>query len=489
MSGGAGPIVSARGAERRFATPRGSIVAVAGVDLDVAAGECLAICGRSGSGKSTLLALLGGLCHPSAGVVSFHGRPWRAIGRAEGERIRAREIGFLFQSGGLLPGLRLIDNVALPRLLAGGTRHEAYTRAERLLDSVGLAGRWDAHPAELSGGQQRRAGLARALVNEPALILADEPTGDLDPRAAGEIIRLLVDERERHQATLVIVTHDEQVAAIADRALWMEGGRIAPLPAPPFERGAVPGRKTAAGVLPEAPAETGTAGIEATVFEPPPPMLLPSAPTPPGGEWQATALGLLAGAALSAAILAGADRIIARRQEAIVTSLRDQRRIAEEMALQDLRADLDDVVSLGTRRFRATMFLENQRRDRPLFVLGPSIAAAMQRDGSWNTFALDGNGTTGATVRPIEAAKTTIAVEFTLPEGSYDELIRGYLHVRFTASMVVSERDDGTGDLFERIDGYYVYLRDPALSEDDVRRLNEWPPGSTVPAWIAMPAH
>jgi putative ABC transport system ATP-binding protein/macrolide transport system ATP-binding/permease protein/lipoprotein-releasing system ATP-binding protein len=242
-------------------------------------------------------------------------------------------------------------------------------------------------------------------------------------------------------------------------------------------------------VLPEAPTDAGTAGIEATVFEPPPPMLLPSAATPPGKEWQATALGLLAGAALSAAILAGADRIIARRQEAIVTSLRDQRRIAEEMALQDLRADLDDVVSLGTRRFRATMFLENQRRDRPLFVLGPSIAAAMQRDGSWNTFALDGNGTTGATVRPIEAAKTTIAVEFTLPEGSYDELIRGYLHVRFTASMVVSERDDGTGDLFERIDGYYVYLRDPALSEDDVRRLNEWPPGSTVPAWIAMPAH
>jgi putative ABC transport system ATP-binding protein/macrolide transport system ATP-binding/permease protein/lipoprotein-releasing system ATP-binding protein len=190
-----------------------------------------------------------------------------------------------------------------------------------------------------------------------------------------------------------------------------------------------------------------------------------------------------------AAILAGADRIIARRQEAIVTSLRDQRRIAEEMAMQDLRADLDDIVPLGDARFRVTIFLQNHHPERPLFVLGPTITAAVQRDGSWSTVALDGANTSASTVRPIEATRTSIDVDFTSPDGSYDELIRGYLHLRFSASMVVSEQGDGTGDLFERLDAYYAYLRDPRLTEEDVRRLNSWPSGSTVPAWIAMPAH
>lgn len=490
MTAPTGPIVSADGVRRAFVTPRGAIVAVDGVDLDVPAGECIAICGRSGSGKSTLLALLGGLCHPSAGDVRFAGRPWRAIGHAEAQAIRAREIGFLFQSGGLLPGLRLIDNVALPRLLSGGTRKEAYARAEHLLDAVGLTGRWDARPTELSGGQQRRAGLARAMVNDPALLLADEPTGDLDPLAANEIIRLLAEQRQASHAALVIVTHDDHVAAIADRVFWMEGGRITPRPGlTGVDRPVVTGQRMAPPTMTAPPADRCVDGLAAAIFETPPPTLLPSAPTLPGREWPATAIGLLVGTVLAAAILAGADRIIARRQEAIVTSLRDQRRIAEEMAMQDLRADLDDIVPLGDARFRATIFLQNHHPERPLFVLGPTITAAVQRDGSWSTVALDGANTSASTVRPIEATRTSIDVDFTSPDGSYDELIRGYLHLRFSASMVVSEQGDGTGDLFERLDAYYVYLRDPRLTEEDVRRLNSWPSGSTVPAWIAMPAH
>ncbi|MFM9010591.1 MAG: ABC transporter ATP-binding protein, partial [Planctomycetota bacterium] len=185
------PIIEARHASLTYATRRGPIAAVDSVSLAIDPGECVAILGRSGSGKSTLLALLGGLCAPTAGEVCFAGRPWRQRTARETSHVRASQVGLLLQDGGLMPGLRALDNVLLPAILAGKPRESLMMRAEELLGLVGLADRWDAYPAELSGGQQRRVALARALAAEPTLILADEPTGDLDTLAASEITTIL----------------------------------------------------------------------------------------------------------------------------------------------------------------------------------------------------------------------------------------------------------------------------------------------------------
>ena len=220
------PLLETRNVGLAYATDRGPIHAVDDVTIQVAAGECVVICGRSGSGKSTLLALLGGLARPTSGTVLYAGRPWTQLRAAEIQAARAGGIGLLWQESVLLPGLTALDNVVLPQLVAGHTRAAACARAETMLARVGMRERWDAHPAELSGGQQRRVALARALATEPRLILADEPTNDLDAHAEAEIVRILAEIKAAGTTAIVIVTHDPAVAAIADRRLWMERGRI-----------------------------------------------------------------------------------------------------------------------------------------------------------------------------------------------------------------------------------------------------------------------
>ena len=266
------PLLEARNVGLAYATDRGSIRAVDDVTIQVAAGECVAICGRSGSGKSTLLALLGGLARPTSGTVLYAGRPWTELSAAEIQAARAGGIGLLWQESVLLPGLTALDNVVLPQLVAGHPRAAACARAAKMLARVGMRERWDAHPAELSGGQQRRVALARALATEPRLILADEPTNDLDAHAEAEIVRILAEIREAGKTAIVIVTHDPAVAAIADRRLWMERGRItdgateaAPRPAPPIGP----------------PVSSSSAAVPLQAFEPAAPDLVPQAPAVP----------------------------------------------------------------------------------------------------------------------------------------------------------------------------------------------------------------
>ncbi len=457
-----------------YATGRGRITAVDGVSLEVAAGECVAICGRSGSGKSTLLALLGGLCRPTTGEALFAGRAWTSMPAAEIQATRAGRIGLLLQESLLLPGLRAIDNVMLPQLVAGTGRGAACARAEAMLARVGLADRWDAYPAELSGGQQRRVALARALATEPRLILADEPTNDLDAFAEGEVVRILAEIRRAGTTAIVVVTHDPAVAAIADRRVWMERGRIV---------------NTAAPVAPAAPRIAPPATVSGAAFEPAAADLVPRAPAVATAEWGRTLGPFAVGLAVAAAAVAGVDRFVARRQQRAVETVRERRRLAEEMALQDLRADVDDIAPEADGGFTATLFLENFRPERQLHVLGPATGVAVQREGRWERLPTAAGPAAAREIRQVGAGRLLVPVAFTLPDGPYDELLRGYLHLRISAAMVISDRGDGGGDLFERADAYYVYLRDPRLTDDAIRGGNGWGPKAPVPTWIPMPAH
>ena len=210
------------------------LIAVAGVSFAVSPGEFLAICGRSGSGKSTLLALLAGLTRPSSGTVKIDGVDLFASSQDDRTRMRSNQIGVVFQFASLLPTLRAIDNVVFPALVAGPADGiDPYLRAEELLVQVGLAERLDAYPHELSGGEQRRVALARALINRPPLLLCDEPTNDLDPATASEVLALLLELHRRHATALIVVTHDESLARHADRILHLERGRITSTASPP----------------------------------------------------------------------------------------------------------------------------------------------------------------------------------------------------------------------------------------------------------------
>ena len=471
------PILEARHASLTYHTPRGPITAVDAVSLAIAPRECVAILGRSGSGKSTLLALLGGLCAPSAGAVFWKGRPWTALVASEVSTARARDIGLLVQHGGLLPGLPALDNVLLPAVLAGSSYAAAAARAGELLGLVGLRERRDAYPAELSGGQQRRVALARALSAEPAVILLDEPTGDLDALAGREIIDILKRLRAERATAIVVVTHDPSLAAIADRRLWMEGGTCAAI----ADGAPLPG----ALALPR-PIAPGK--IDEPVFEAAPKDLVPKEPVASIGSLARSWLPFLAGVVISAASIALVDGLVARRQEAVVETTRVQRRLAEEMAMQDLRADVDDVVVDAKHEAAVTVYLQNFRPERPLHVLGPALEIGIQRDGRWENVPVERADAAGD-IRTVGGEKTILRLRFTVPEGTYDELLRGYLHVRIGAAMVVSDRPDGTGDLFERQDAYYIYLRDPRRTEEEIRRVNGWGERATVPLWISMPSH
>jgi putative ABC transport system ATP-binding protein len=220
-----GPILRTRGLEMEYGEGEGVVHALDGVELEVTSGETLAVMGPSGCGKSTLLHLLGGLERPSDGEVWVAGRRIDGLSEKALARLRRQAIGFVFQAFHLMEELTALENVELPALLAGRSPGAARRRAEELLERVGLTDRAEHLPSALSGGQRQRVAIARALSNEPLVVLADEPTGNLDSAATLDVLRLLDSLRAAGQ-TLVIVTHEERVAATADRLITMRDGAL-----------------------------------------------------------------------------------------------------------------------------------------------------------------------------------------------------------------------------------------------------------------------
>ena len=220
-------IVDARDVHKKYAMGERSLEVLRGVSLKVERGEFLALQGASGAGKSTLLHLLGGLDSPNAGEIWFDDKKLAALTDSALAHLRNTKIGFIFQAYHLLPELDALENVCLPARMARAPAAATEARGRDLLARVGLAGRMDHRPAELSGGEQQRVAIARALINSPPLILADEPTGNLDSHTGDEIIDLLCTLRTEHQTTLIIATHDGRVAARAPKVLRLVDGLIA----------------------------------------------------------------------------------------------------------------------------------------------------------------------------------------------------------------------------------------------------------------------
>jgi ABC-type lipoprotein export system ATPase subunit len=218
-------VLRTRGLRKEYGKDAGLVRAVDGVDLEVARGETLAVMGPSGCGKSTLLHLLGGLDRPSGGELWLDGTRIDHLSERGLANLRRRQVGFVFQAFHLMDELTARENIELPALLAGRSPRQARRRALELLDQVGLADRSDHLPSALSGGQRQRVAIARALVNEPLVVLADEPTGNLDSAATLEVLRLF-GQFHASGLTLVIVTHDERVSATADRVVSMRDGAL-----------------------------------------------------------------------------------------------------------------------------------------------------------------------------------------------------------------------------------------------------------------------
>ncbi|MGQ7280360.1 ABC transporter ATP-binding protein [Brevibacillus thermoruber] len=225
MANGTGEL-TVTGVNHSYGTGKIKVPVLFDINLHVDKGEFVALCGSSGSGKSTLLNLLAGLTKPDEGSIFVNGEEISRCSENELCLFRRRCMGFIFQSYNLLPNLTALENVELPLIFAGESRKSRRAKAKEMLERVGLEGRMDHKPNELSGGQQQRVSIARALVNQPSIVLADEPTGNLDSKTEQEILELMRRMNRENGTTFIIVTHEQEVAEQSDRVIYLQDGRV-----------------------------------------------------------------------------------------------------------------------------------------------------------------------------------------------------------------------------------------------------------------------
>jgi len=219
-------IIQVHDVRKMFSTGRGQVAALAGVTLDVYSGEYVSVMGPSGSGKSTLFNMIGALDTPTSGSVTIGGVALNKLNARQGAYFRGRHLGYIFQAYNLIASMSALKNVMLPLTLGGTPNQEAKARAEQVLDDVGLTGRTHHRPGELSGGQQQRVAIARAIVNRPTILLADEPTANLDLTTGKQIIQMIRDLCGQLGVTVITATHDHAMLAVSDRVVWIADGRV-----------------------------------------------------------------------------------------------------------------------------------------------------------------------------------------------------------------------------------------------------------------------
>ena len=449
--------------------------AVRSASLELSEGEFVAVVGRSGSGKSTLMAMLGALSEPSEGKVLLGGTDIWALPEAQRATVRSRSIGFVFQFPSLLSNLTAVDNVALPALLGRTMEAEqAYARAYDLLDRVGLADRADVYPDALAGGEQRRVAVARALINAPPLLLADEPTSDLDEDTEADVMGLIEDLQREHRFGLLLVTHNLAFAKRAQRSYEMRQGVLS---------------ATALADVVLEPQE------KPRRFAPIPASREPAPAAPAKAARAASALGadlrrglqiaLVAGAAILGAVLL-ADFAVGKYQAMQLRERAARSATLQHLALNGLRGDVESVADLGDGRYQLTTYLQNVGTGEPIYVMAPDMRAYVQVGTSWQEVPIKPLDAEAAGVSKI-VTKQNYRYVFDARMRDFAQLLPNYMHMRFSGAMLVSPRSVPEGDVFERKDNYYVYLKPFDVADEAVLKRMRF--SGRPPVWIPMPPH
>lgn len=499
---------------KRFQGSR-TVDAVGGIDFSIEPGEFVAIVGRSGSGKSTLLAMLGGLTRPTSGAISIDKiNQWNLKNNAHSD-FRNQKIGFVFQFASLLPSLRALDNVALPGLISGLlTDKEAYNRARALLEQVGLGERADFYPNQLSGGEQRRVAIARALINSPEVLLADEPTADLDEETEAEILNLLIAIRAANNLTLVVVTHNMDIAGHADRVFQMRAGLIvsnAPRPASRTEqidtderRGGAPCGPSAAqqavhalGACPLPPQLTGreSAMRLATAEQVERIQRIFDQQSAPLAQDSSVTLGAGIERFIGQLIMLTVPLIgvfwlinfgIAQVENHFLAEQVTARQAIEDLAMVGLRAEVKDVTMGPENSYDVAIYLRNTSGTAPIYVLTPSVRGFVQVGSSWQEVSMVPADPAAPKVMKVTGEQVN---HYILKPNidDYAQLLPNYMHVRLSNEMLVSGSSQPKTDLVERSDNYYVYLKPHDASDEAILKKLKFP--GKPPVWIPMPPH
>ncbi len=451
--------------------------AVIDVNFEAQPGEFLAIVGRSGSGKSTLLAMAGGICRPSSGSIQIGDTVVWQQNANQLAGFRNGTIGYVFQFAGLLSALRAIDNVALPALVSGAlTEKEAYARARALLVRVGLAERIDSYPGELSGGEQRRVAIARALINSPSVLLADEPTADLDGETEGEILQLLVDIRKAFSLTLIVVTHNQDIASLADRVLTMTAGRAEML-----THSQQPGTETST----RSPQLLDVGDTVKSIF-----AISASQSAQEnvklgiGFDKYVGRMVLLLVPLLS--LLYIANLAVASYQQSVVNARLDQRQALEDLANSDLKAGVRDIEMTADGGYVLTLFLKNTKPEKAMFLMKPVVRLFIQVGNSWQEIDLKALNNSPAVVSALTGERL-LKYAFKPNVPGYTQLIPYYLHARISNDMLVSASSQPKDDLVERNDSYYVYLKPHNIDDATISKKLKF--AEKPPVFIGMPPH